>query len=83
MEAKIKYSVVPKLPSQLEMLRKLSYNLCFSWKDEIRDVFQRIDPGLWSDCKHNPVLMLGLISQERLNELTKDQGFLAQLERVS
>jgi starch phosphorylase len=83
MEAKIKYSVVPKLPSQLEMLRKLSYNLCFSWKDEIRDVFQRIDPGLWSDCRHNPVLMLGLVSQERLNELTKDQGFLAQLERVS
>ena len=82
MKAKIKYNVVPKLPQQMETLRRLSYNLCFSWKDEIRDLFQRIDPGLWAACRQNPVLMLGLVSQERLNELSRDQGFLAQLERV-
>ena len=82
MEAKFKYNVIPKLPSNLEQLRPLAYNLCFSWNLNIRDIFQRIDPGLWSDCKHNPVLMLGRVSQERLDELSQDQGFLAQLERV-
>jgi len=82
MKAKIKYSVVPNLPPQLEVLRRLAYNLCFSWKDEIRALFQRIDPGLWVDCGHNPVLMLGLVSQDRLNELSRDHGFLAQLEQV-
>jgi starch phosphorylase len=82
MKAKIKYSVVPNLPPQLEILRRLAYNLCFSWKDEIRALFQRIDPGLWVDCGRNPVLMLGLVSQDRLNELSRDHGFLAQLEQV-
>jgi starch phosphorylase len=80
---KIKYNVVSKLPPELEPLRRLAYNLCFSWKGEIRDIFQRIDPGLWVECGHNPILMLGLVRQERLNELVNDQGFMAQLERVS
>jgi starch phosphorylase len=61
----------------------LAYNLCFSWNDEIWALFQRIDPSLWAECKQNPVLMLGLVSQDRLDELTRDHGFLAQLERVS
>jgi starch phosphorylase len=83
MKPKSKYNVVPRLPSHLEPLRSLSYNLCFTWRQEIRDLFQRMDPKLWTDCSHNPVLMLGLISQERLEELSRDQGFLAQVERVS
>ncbi|MBK5100789.1 MAG: alpha-glucan family phosphorylase, partial [Desulfobacteraceae bacterium] len=82
MKAKIKYNVVPNLPSQLEPLRRLAYNLCFSWKSEIQDIFKRINPQLWRECGHNPVLMLGLASQERLDELSRDQGFMAQLQRV-
>ncbi len=83
MKAKIKYNVVPQLSPKLETLRSLAYNLCFSWKGEIADIFQRIDTGLWGECRHNPVLMLGLASQERLDELAEDQGFLAQLERLN
>ncbi|MBC8418182.1 MAG: alpha-glucan family phosphorylase [Desulfobacteraceae bacterium] len=83
MKAKIKFGVVPNLPPQLEGLRRLAYNVCFSWKSDIRDLFQRIDPGLWVKCRYNPVFMLGLVSQERLDGLSDDQGFLAQLERVN
>ena len=83
MKPKKKYNVVPNIPEALEALRKLAYNIRFSWRGEIRDLFQRIDPGLWTDCKHNPVLMLGLVSQDRLEELSRDQGFTAQLERIS
>jgi starch phosphorylase len=83
MRPKIKYNIVPRLPSKLELLRSLAFNLCYSWMGEIRDLFQRIDPKLWTDCKHNPVLMLGLVSQDRLEELSRDQGFMAQLERVT
>jgi len=83
MKAKYTFKVTPNLPGPLEILRKLAYNLCFTWKYDIQAIFQRIDPGLWVSCNQNPVLMLGLVSQERLNELAQDQGFLAQLERVS
>jgi len=82
MKAKIEYRVVPNLSPRLAPLRELANNLCFSWKSDIRELFQRIDPGLWSTCRHNPVQMLGLVRQERLDELSKDQGFLAQLDRV-
>ncbi|RLB13804.1 MAG: hypothetical protein DRG82_14990, partial [Deltaproteobacteria bacterium] len=60
MKAKIKYDVVPNLPENLEILRRIAHNLCFSWNDNIQDLFQRMDPRLWATCKHNPVLMLGL-----------------------
>jgi len=83
MKAKIKYKVIPNIPPDLEGLSRLAYNLCFSWKDEIQDLFQRIDPRLWEECDHNPVLLLGLVSQERLNELSRDHNFLAQLERLT
>jgi len=83
MKPKVKYNVIPNLPHQIEALRRLAYNVCFSWKGEIKDLFKRIDPQLWEECKHNPVALLGLVRQERLDELSRDQGFLAQLERVS
>jgi len=38
---------------------------------------------LWEECGHNPVLMLGLLDQKKVNELVKDEGFLDQLERVN
>jgi glycogen phosphorylase len=83
MKPKIKYNVIPKLPPKLETLRNLAYNLCYSWRGEIRELFQRMDSRLWTDCGHNPVIMLNQINQDRLDELSKDQGFLAQLERVT
>lgn len=82
MKPRIRYNVVPNLPSQMSPLRRLAYNLCFSWKAEIRELFMRIDPRLWQETGQNPVLMLGLVSQERLDELARDPGFMAQLDRV-
>jgi glycogen phosphorylase len=83
MKAKIKYKVTPNIPKGIEVLHTLSYNICFSWKDDIKDLFQRIDPRLWEKCGHNPVHLLGLVSQERLNELSRDNNFLAQLEQIT
>lgn len=83
MKPKITYDVVPNIPEKMDILKRLAYNLLFSWNDDIKDLFHRMDPGLWAACKQNPVLMLGLLSQERLDELAMDQGFLAQCERVT
>ena len=82
MKAKVKYTVIPDLPPNIAVLKELAYNFLFSWKGEIQELFQRMDPGLWQECDNNPVLMLGRIGQERLEALSKDQGFVAQLERV-
>jgi len=76
------FTVVPALPAKLEWLRELAYNLWWSWNLEAIDLFRRLDRQLWEDSGHNPVLMLGTIKQDRLEEVADDEGFLAQLERI-
>lgn len=75
--------VVPFLPPQLEPLRELAYNLRWTWEHEIVNLFRRLDGALWEKTGHNPVLMLGTISQQVLDNAAKDEAFLAQLNRIS
>ena len=77
------FNVSPALPEALEPLRKLAYNLHWDWNVETKDLFRRLDRQLWESTRHNPVLMLGMISQARLEEVAEDDGFLAQMERAS
>ena len=74
--------VVPFLPPELECMRELAYNLRWTWDHEIINLFRRLDKELWETSNHNPVLMLGTISQERLNEAAADDGFVLQLNRI-
>ncbi|MCV3214222.1 alpha-glucan family phosphorylase [Plectonema radiosum NIES-515] len=77
------FNVSPSLPPRLEPLRKLAYNLHWDWNVETKDLFRRLDPDLWESSHHNPVLMLGTISQGRLTEVVEDEGFLAQMDRAA
>jgi starch phosphorylase len=77
------FNVTPSLPTTLEPLRKLAYNLYWDWNSTIRDLFRRLDQDLWESSSYNPVLMLGLISQDRLREVAEDEGFLAHMERAA
>ena len=74
--------VIPFLPTELECLKELAYNLRWSWDHETVSLFQRLDKDLWEKAGHNPVLMLGMISQEKLAEAASDDSFLAHLNRI-
>ena len=77
------FHVSPLLPERLGVLEDLAYNLRWSWDHETISLFRRLDRDLWETARHNPVLMLGSISQERLHELAQDEAFLAHLDRVA
>ncbi len=77
------FNVSPSLPPRLEPLRQLAYNLHWDWNVETKDLFRRLDSDLWESSRHNPVLMLGTISQARLLEVVEDEGFLAQMDRAN
>lgn len=77
------FSVVPRLPVPLEALRELAYNLRWAWNHDSIELFRRLDNDLWETCGHNPVLMLGLIQQETLEQAARDDAFLAHLKRVA
>jgi len=76
------FRVVPCLPPRLERLRELAHNLWWTWNHEAIELFQRLDRDLWQSTRHNPVLMLGTIRQERLEQIVDDDGFMAHLDRV-
>jgi len=76
------FTIVPALPQKLAPLKKLAYNLHWSWNHETIDLFRRMDRELWEETNHNPVKMLGKIKQDRLEALAEDDGFLAHLKRV-
>lgn len=75
-------NVVPKLPKALARLNELAYNLRFAWDHETIQLFRRLDPELWERTNHNPVWLLGLISQDKLDAARNDPAFMASLERV-
>ena len=76
------FTVVPSLPPSLNPLRDLAHNLYWSWHLDVVDLFRRLDRDLWEETGHNPLLMLGELSQERLDEAASDDGFVAQMKRV-
>lgn len=75
-------NVVPKLPKSLAGLKELAYNMRFAWDQETIAVFRRLDPDVWEEVYHNPVKMLGMVSQERLKEVQADPAYMANFERV-
>ncbi len=77
------FSVIPSLPEALTPLWRLAHNLRWAWKHDAIELFIRLDSELWERTNHNPVRMLGMISQERLEKVASDVGFLAHLERAT
>ncbi len=75
-------NVMPKLPKALSRLEELAYNLRFTWDHETISLFRRLDPDLWEKTHHNPVLTLGLTSQEKFEAFKNDPAYMANLERV-
>ena len=46
------------------------------------ELFRRISPRLWEASGRNPIVFLTLIPQKQLEELSKDESFLAHQQRV-
>lgn len=76
------FRIKASLTGELSSLEDLAYNLRWTWHPETIDLFRRLDPDLWNETRHNPVKMLGLISQDKLSRAATDDAFVASLKRV-
>ena len=76
------FAVSPSLPESLKRLKDVVENLFFSWDHDPVALFLRLDRELWEECGHNPVKMLGRMSQEQLNAAAENDALLAHLDRV-
>ncbi len=77
------YTVSPSLPRRLFPLMNVSRNIYWCWMPEAVELFRRIDIDLWESTGHNPVRLLGEVSQQRLEDLSKDESFLAHMDNVA
>ncbi|QGP93898.1 Glycogen phosphorylase [Neomoorella glycerini] len=70
------------LPEKLRPLLELALNLYWRREQETAYLFRRLDPGLWEEAGHNPVLFLHLLPQERLQAYAGDGDYTREVERV-
>jgi starch phosphorylase len=75
-------SKIPYLPEPIAGLEPLALNLWWRWDRRARLLFRSIDPTNWSATRHNPVAMLRRVDPNRLAQLSRDKGFLAEYHTV-
>jgi starch phosphorylase len=80
MKAMQSFTVRPALPAGLAGLSRLAGNLRWAWHRRSRDLFAWAGGPAWVEAGGDPVLMLGLLSPERLADLASDHSFLAALD---
>jgi starch phosphorylase len=72
-----RFSTSAALPNRIYRLHELALDLWWSWRPTARQVFRRLDYGLWRATSHNPVRMLRAIDESRLIAAAQDPEFLA------
>ncbi len=70
---KLRHLIVkPDLPNELQILQTIGMNLWFTWNPDVQRLFQALDPELWAECDHNPIMLLASLSPERTEEILQD-----------
>ena len=79
----VSHTVKPKIPPALACLEEIAHNLWLSWNFEAVMLFIRLDYDVWLQSNQNPAKMLGMVAQERYDELAQDDSYLAALAEVA
>lgn len=74
--------VYPKFPDNLRPLFELVRNLWCIWDYDAINLFYRIDGQLFRQVEHNPLKFLNSLSRKKLDDLSKDRGFLNELDKI-
>ena len=70
------------VPAELSKLEELAHNMWWVWNYEARNLFHDIDPEIYHDVKHNPVMLLERLSFTRKEEILKDKTLMKRIEEV-
>ncbi len=73
------FRVVPSMPPRLAPLDELKSNIWSLWNSDTVSLFHDLDPELWERTNHNPVALLNQISQSKLDEKARQEGFITHL----
>ena len=71
-----------QLPKRIAKLAEISNNLWWSWNTEFLRLFKRIDVDVWYASNKNPVKFLKAVSQEKLEEASRNLEFLRDYDKI-
>ncbi len=75
-------TVKSSLPEELKCLNEIAHNMWWVWNFEARDLFRDLDPEIYHDVKHNPVMLLERLTFERKEEIIKDKALMKRIKDV-
>ena len=70
------------IPESLKPLNEIAHNMWWSWNNEVGHLFKDLDADLWHNVSQNPVLFLQRMNFEKLEELAKDRGVVARVNKL-
>ncbi len=70
------------LPENLKKLQEIAYNLWWVWNSDAKNIFRDIDLDLWHRAQSNPIMLLNIISYDRMIELSEDKEFMRKLDET-
>src|SRR5581483_6040923 len=70
------------MPTRINRLYELAYNLWWSWHPEARVLYGSLDPDLWEQVGHNPVRFLSEVQPQRLATAAENRQYLKQYDSV-
>ena len=73
---------VPGVPEKLHPLFALAHDLRWTWRADIRALFENLDSEAWKRAQGNPVTLFRETSAERLRSAAEDAGFQRALWEV-
>ena len=75
-------TVKSSLPEELKCLDEIAHNMWWVWNYEARDLFRDLDPELYHEVKHNPVMLLERLSFARKEQIVKDKALMKRIKNV-
>ena len=75
-------NVKSNLPESLKKLEEIAYNLWWVWDSEAKNMFRNIDREAWAESGSNPVLMLNILSYDKLTAMGNDKEFIKKLDAI-
>jgi starch phosphorylase len=75
-------NVKSNLPESLNKLDEIAQNIWWSWDSNAKSLFRNIDREAWVEAASNPVMLLNILSYEKLKSMGNDTQFIEKLNTV-
>lgn len=71
-----------ELPAQLQPLEEMTHNLWWVWNEEVKAIFETLDPEEWEQSEKNPVILMQNLQSDITENVVKNAEMMQRIEQV-